>query len=328
MFSVCKMDRQCTTAFLLVAALLLLPGCKGSDDAPDPGGNEAKTVIGVCQSSLDDPWRVQISADMEAAAKKHPELDVAFEDAGGDAAKQQQQVEKFVADGAAAIVISPVASQALTEPVAQAMAAGIPVIVLHTPLIGDDYTCLLQVDNVRIGEAAGAWLADRLGGKGRIVELKGPVDSPAAKGRHEGFLAAIRKHPEMRVLRDYPTEGKEAVAAEEMAKALEAFDGIDAVFAHHDAAAHGAYLAAEKAGRRDEMLIVGVGGLPEEGSPYVRDGQLDACFQHPTGGAEAIDLAAQAVEGKEVPKSVTLDTRVFTSEAVETGGAGIETQQP
>jgi len=318
-------DFRSAMTTLVAVSLLISCGCKGSGEQPAPDGvEETATVIGVCQATLDDPWLVQMKADMQAAVEKHSDVALVFEDAAGNAGRQQQQVEKFIADGVAALVITPVASQDLTAPVAQAMEAGIPAVVLHRPLVGGDYTTLIRADNEQIGQAAGAWLAENLGGKGRVVELKGPVDDDASKERHEGFLATIRKRPEMRVLRDYPTRGKEAVAREQMNEALDTFEEIDAVYAHDDASAHGAHLAAEEAGRRGEMLIVGIGGLPDEGLAYVREGKLDAAFEVPTGGAKAIDLAVKALEGKEVPKNVRLESRVFTPENVDEGDEAIE----
>jgi ribose transport system substrate-binding protein len=52
----------------------------------------------------------------------------------------------------------------------------------------------------------------------------------------------------------------------------------------------------------------------------VKQGILDATFQYPTGGSEAIDLALQLLRGKAVPRRVTLPTRIFTRDNVERGG--------
>ena len=49
-------------------------------------------------------------------------------------------------------------------------------------------------------------------------------------------------------------------------------------------------------------------------------GLLNATFQYPTGGAEAIDIARKILEGEKVPKKVTLKSRVFTKENVKQGG--------
>ena len=105
-----------------------------------------------------------------------------------------------------------------------------------------------------------------------------------------------------------------------MDSALSTQKKIDLVYAHNDPGAHGAYLAAKAAGREKEMRFVGIDALPHEGVRYVREGILDATFQYPTGGAEAIDVALKLVRGEKVAKKIVLGTRRTTKESVARGG--------
>ena len=84
-----------------------------------------------------------------------------------------------------------------------------------------------------------------------------------------------------------------------------------------------ATLAARAADREDEMLFVGIDALPHEGQQYVREGILDATFLYPTGGAEAIETALAILNGEDVPRTITLGTRIFTRDNVEAGGEPI-----
>jgi ribose transport system substrate-binding protein len=68
------------------------------------------------------------------------------------------------------------------------------------------------------------------------------------------------------------------------------------------------------------MKFVGIDALPQEGVAYVRQGILDATFQYPTGGAEAIDAALKILQGEKVPKEITLGSRVFDKDTVAEGG--------
>jgi ribose transport system substrate-binding protein len=327
---------------LLTVFSLLLAGCGGNGDdngppatqpdrsgdsaaAPDasePGG-DGQYVIGMSQCNLGEPWRVQMNADVEAAAAKHDDLRVVFKDAQNDTLRQRAHVEEFVSAGVDVLIISPKEAQPLTEPVAQAYRAGIPVIVLDRAVIGDEYTCFIGADNVKIGRAAGEWIVDQLGGKGRIVELKGLMTSTPGQDRHRGFREAI-EGTDIDVIFEADMKWLEPDARKEMESALARFDEIDAVYAHNDPGAHGAYLAARQAERADEMLFVGIDALPQEGVTYVRQGVLDATLQYPTGGAEAIAIAREILAGDEVPKHITLGSRLFTADNVEQGGEPIE----
>jgi ribose transport system substrate-binding protein len=65
------------------------------------------------------------------------------------------------------IIISPKEAAPLTPVVAQAYDKGIPVIVMDRRVLGDKYTCFVGADNKKIGRAAGRWIAQKLGGKGK-----------------------------------------------------------------------------------------------------------------------------------------------------------------
>jgi len=332
-------------------SLLLLAGCYKPGDESAPGGATPGTAattpdqgtagetgpgspapeqvwtIGMSQCNLGEPWRVQMNADVKTAADKHPDqLKVIFQDAQNDTLRQRAHVEEFVAAGVDLIIISPKEAAPLTEPVAKAIDAGIPVIVLDRALIGDKYTCFIGADNVKIGHAAGKWIASKLAGKGKVVELKGLMTSTPGQDRHSGFRQAI-EGTGIEVIFEADMKWLEPNARKEMESALARFDKIDAVYAHNDPGAHGAYLAAKAVGREKEMLFVGIDALPQEGIAYVHQGILDATFQYPTGGAEAIDVALKILRGEEVPKKIVLGSRVFCAENVDQGGEELKMDQ-
>jgi ribose transport system substrate-binding protein len=282
-----------------------------------------KYTIGMSQCNLGEPWRVQMNADVKAAADKHDNLEVVYKDAQNDTLKQRAHVEEFVSAGVDLLIISPKEAQPLTEPVAKAMDAGIPVIVLDRRVVGDKYTCFIGADNVKIGRAAGQWIAKKLGGKGKVVELKGLMTSTPGQDRNSGFREGI-KGTDIEVIFEADMKWLEPDARKEMESALARFDKIDLVYGHNDPGAHGAYLAAKAAGREKDIMFVGIDSLPHEGIMYVKQGILDATFQYPTGGAEGIDIALKILAGEEVPHEITLGSRVFTAENVDAGGEAIE----
>jgi ribose transport system substrate-binding protein len=250
-------------------------------------------------------------------------LEVVFKDAQNDTLKQRAHVEEFVSAGVDLIVISPKEAQPLTEPVAKAIDAGIPVIVLDRALIGDNYTCFIGADNKKIGRAAGQWIKEQLGGQGKVVELKGLMTSTPGQDRHTGFREGIADS-EIEVIFEADMKWLEPDARKEMESALARFEEIDFVYAHNDPGAHGAYLAARAAGREKEIRFVGIDALPQEGVIYVQQGILDATFQYPTGGAEAIETALAILAGDEVPKTITLGSRLFTQANADQGGQPLE----
>ncbi len=302
-------------------SLALVVGCSKSTPGQQTGPGKAKSsyTIGMSQCNLGEPWRVEMNAQIRAAAEKHPNLLMVFKDAQNDTLKQRAHVEEFVSAGVDLIIISPKEAQPLTEPVARAMAAGIPVIVLDRRVLGDKYTCFIGADNTKIGHAAGEWIVKKLGGKGKLVELKGLMTSIPGQDRDRGFREAIAGTG-IDVIFDADMKWLEPEARQEMESALSRFPKIDCVYAHNDPGAHGAWLAAKAAGREKEMIFVGIDALPQEGVAYVQQGILDATFQYPTGGAEAIDAALKILGGQPVPKDITLGSRLFDKETIAQGG--------
>ena len=310
-----------TVAFLCLGLASVI-ACGSRPHARHTGTMEDPWIIGMSQCNLGEPWRVQMDADVRAAAAMHPNLRVIFKDAQNNSLTQRAQVEEFVEQDVDLIIISPKEAAPLTNPVAAAYRRGVPVIVLDRAVQGDQYTTFIGADNVRIGRAAGTFIREALRGKGKIVELKGLMTSTPGQDRNRGFLEGLNidQHPGVEIVFTGEMQWLEPNARREMESALATHADIDAVYAHNDPGAHGAWLAARAAGRERDMLFVGIDALPQEGRQYVAQGILDATFLYPTGGAEAIETALAILEGREVPRQIVLDTRLFTRENVATGG--------
>lgn len=314
-----------------VALGLILTGC--NDQPAGTSSNRETTtgtangkssyVIGKSSPNLGEPWRAQMNADLKRAADAHPNLTVEFKDAQNDTLKQRAHVEEFARAGVDLLIISPKEAVPLTQPVAAVYDAGIPVIVLDRAVTGDKFTQFIGADNKKIGKAAGEYVKKVLGGKGNVVELKGLMTSTPAQDRHAGFREGIAGS-EINVIFEADMQWLEPNARQEMESALARFPEIDLVYAHNDPGAHGAWMAAKAAGREGTMKFVGIDGLPQEGQAYVKQGVLDATFEYPTGGQEAIDSALKILNGEEVPKTITLKSKVYTKENIAAGGEVLE----
>lgn len=287
--------------------------------AKGAGTPESPWVIGFSQCNLGEPWRVQMNADVKKAAEGEARVKVIYKDAQNDTLRQRSHLEEYVSQGVDLIVVSP-KEVSLREPIAKAFKAGIPVIILDRAVGGEDFTQFIGADNKIIGEAAGRWIAKRLGGKGNMVELKGLQTTVPGRDRNQGFRKGIAG-TEIKVIFEADMQWLEANARKEMESALSRFDDIALVYAHNDPGAHGAWLAAKAAGREKSIIFVGIDGLPHEGMQYVKEGVLGASFEYPTGGREAIENAVMILGGESVAKTVVLPSKFYTPENVATGGA-------
>jgi ribose transport system substrate-binding protein len=293
-------------ALSLAAAVLAVSGCGRKD-----GGRH---LVGFSQCNLGEPWRVAMNAEVAARARDFPGMEIVFADAQQDNAKQVADVENFLRQRVDLLMISPNEAKPLTPVVERVYRAGIPVIVIDRAIDGDSYTTFIGADNYEIGRRAGEHIAEVLRGPGRIVEIRGLPGSPPAVDRSRGMRDAIASHPGLQIIHDPVANWLREEALSQMEMALAANPRIDLVYAHNDPMAMGAYLAAKAKGRDAEMKFIGIDALPglDGGRQAVKDGTLDATFVYPTGGRQAVELAARILEGEQVPHKVVLQTEKIT----------------
>lgn len=319
-----------TTKSLLAAACattaIFTAGCgttsenSGQVQAQDPtqdcAGPDGDYTIGMSQANLAEPYRVRMDADIRKAAEKVPQFDVEFQDAAKDNSKQVSDVESFVTKQVDLLMISPNEAAPLTEVVKDAYNSGIPVIVLDRKVEGEAYTGYIGADNVAIGRQAGEYFKNTLlpqGGK--IAEIKGLSGSTPAAERATGFRQAIEGSG-IEIVASEDGEWERSVGQAKMDAMLKSHPDVEAVYAHNDPMAEGAFLAAQAAGKRD-LKFVGIDGLPIEsgGIKAVEAGRLAATNLYPTGGAEAVETAKKLlIDCQRVPKSQTLPTELITRE--------------
>ena len=70
--------------------------------------------------------------------------------------------------------------------------AGIPVILIDRKINSKKYTAYVGADNYEIGRRGGEYIADRLKGKGRVIEITGLRGSTPAVERHRGMMEALK----------------------------------------------------------------------------------------------------------------------------------------
>jgi ribose transport system substrate-binding protein len=280
---------------------------------------QAKWKIGFSQVTTIEPWRVQFNKDIEAEAKKHPEVELIITDGEDKTEKQVADVENLIRQEINLLLISPKESAGLTGVVEQAIDAKIPVIVLDRNVETERYAQFIGGDNVVIGRAAGEHAVKLLGGagaaKGKVVEIWGGLGTQPAHDRHNGFHEFTDKEAGIENLLDKQSaDWKQAAAYDVMATALRNHEKIDLVYGHNDPMAYGAYLAAKDAGREKDIKFLGIDALPNEGVTWVHNGELSATFLYPTPGAEGLRQAIKLLNGEKIEKKIVLATMTITKE--------------
>lgn len=118
-----------------------------------------------------------------------------------DRDQQIQVVENFMTRRVSGIVLAPLDSRALVKPVVNAVASGIPVVIMDSDLNSDKQVSFVATDNYKGGALGAERLATLLGGKGNVILLRYAVGSASTEARENGFLDTLKsKYPDIKVI--------------------------------------------------------------------------------------------------------------------------------
>ncbi|MGW2488679.1 ABC transporter permease/substrate-binding protein [Streptomyces sp. NPDC001606] len=305
--------RQAATYGLAAVVTVAVVGATSFLHSGSPAS--ATPRLGLSLSTLNNPFFVQIRAGAQAEAGKLG-VDLTVTDAQNDASQQANQLQNFTSSGLGAIIVNPVDSDAASNSVKAAGRADIPVVAVDRGVNKASVDTLVASDNVAGGELAARTIAEKLGGKGRIVILQGQAGTSAARERAAGFAAGLKAYPGIRVLAEQPADFDRTKGLDVMSNLLQAHPDVQGVIAANDEMALGAIKAlGAKAGR--SVQVVGFDGTPD-GLTAVKDGTLYASVaQQPSQlGRIAVDNALKAVQGKKVQPMVKVPVKVVTKDNV------------
>lgn len=321
--------RKMTALFMAVAmtSTMVLAGCSSTDSEKTEdtaAQTEEKTddsdgyVIGLAMNTQTNPFFVDVKNGVQKAADEHG-IELHVTDAQDDPAIQMKDVENLITKNPDAIIIDTCDSDAIVAAIESCNEAGIPVFTMDREANGGEVVAHIGYDAIKSGKLAGQFLADSLGGKGKIVELQGVMGTNVAQNRSAGFNEIMEENPDMEIVACQVADFDRAKAMSVMENILQANKQIDGLYAANDEMLLGALEAIEAAGRTDEIVKVGCDALDEtlEG---IKSGTIEATIAEPPYflGKEILNTAFEYLEGNEVEPQVILDNELVTADNVDT----------
>lgn len=309
-----------TIAVAIVGAALVVAACSSGSSTPTPstGGGGAGVKVGFAISSFQNDFFVTL-ADGAKTAATSAGIDLVVADAGGDAAKQASQVEDFITQNVAVILLNPVDSDAIVPSVEKANAAKIPVITVDRGASGGEVVSHIASDNVAGGKLAGEYLFTVMGGSGKVIELEGVAGTSAARDRGAGFqqaLDAVAGKIERVAKQTANFKRDEGLTVAQ--NLLQAQPDATGIFAHNDDMALGAVEAVAAAGMAKTTFIVGFDAAPDA-LTAVKDGKMAGTIaQQPAlMGKLAVETAAKVAKGETVEKSIPVEITLVNKDNVD-----------
>ena len=290
-----------TTKFGAIASAGLLGLGLTACGAGDTEANSGVTKIGVTVYDMSS-FITAGKEGMETYAKAN-DIELVWNSANNDVATQASQVDSLINQGVAAIIVVPAQADSLAPQVAAAKEKGIPMLAVNAALESPDLAGNVQPDDVAAGAQEMQMMADRLGGRGNIVILQGPLGGSGEINRGKGIDQVLAKYPDIKVLAKDTANWKRDEAVNKTKNWISGFGPqIDGVVAQNDDMGLGALQALKEAGRTG-VPIVGIDGI-EDGLNAVKSGEfIGTSLQNGT-----VELSAGLAVANALVKKEDVDT--------------------
>jgi ribose transport system substrate-binding protein len=312
-----------------VVVVLGTAACGAGDTTAGSSGTAGATKalrVGVTVYDMSS-FITQGQEGMQAFAKAN-NIELLWNSASNDVATQASQVEQLINQGVDAIVIVPVQADSLGPQLQAAKTAKIPVIAVNTTLSNSALiTSSVLPDDVAAGAQEMQMMADKLGGKGNIVVLQGPLASSPELDRTSGIESVLKKYPDIKVLAKDTANWKRDEAVNKVKNWISAFGGtLNGIVSENDDMGLGAVQGLKEAGIK--LPVVGIDGI-QDGLAAVKSGDfIGSSLQHGrVEMAAGLAVAQKVARGEQVDKSYTYVMPPITPDNVDTYMANVVTSK-
>lgn len=316
-------------SLVVVALTAGLAACSHADDkssttvineAASPAASGAAAAsggktIGVSIQNREAQFYQDMEAGMKSEAAKFG-YTVTVVDASRDNSKQQSQVEDFISQKVAAIVLTPYDSQAIGSAIVEANKANVPVFTadIANGSAQGKVVAHIASDNVQGGAQAGKLMCAALGKSGGSVAIIDEPEVTSVQDRVKGFKAALAAGcPSVKIVADIDGGGERAKASSSMDDILQAHKDLKGVFGINDDSALGAAKAIDAAGLKGKVAVVGYDATPEARTAIASGSMYGDAIQHPDQiGSKTIDAIHDSFSGKVPPAKIAVPVGQFT----------------
>ncbi|MCR5130766.1 MAG: substrate-binding domain-containing protein [Prevotella sp.] len=280
--------------------------------------------IGVSQCSSGQ-WREKVNREMLAAQHLYDyNALVTIAQSYDDTNKQIKQIDSLADAGIDLLVVAPNESAPITPAINRVRKKGIPVIFFDRKAETTDYTAFIGGDNVEAGQTVGQYAVQLAKGissahsarKPLVLEITGAMSTSPAQERHKGFSQVLQSQKEydyICVEGDWTSDNAYKIFMQQ----IEKHHVPDIVFCHNDGMTTGVSRAVKKARLGEQVKILGIDGMPEEGIAYIQQGSLHGTYVYPTHGEEIVRLALNILTGEKYERENKLQGMMVTPENVE-----------
>lgn len=285
----------------------------------------AGTKIGVSMALFDDNFLTVLRNGMMEQAKGMDGVELQVEDAQNDVAKQQSQIQNFIASKVDAIIVNPVDTDATAAMSKLAADAKIPLVYVNRQPVNvdslPDGQAFVASDETVAGTLEAKEVCRLLGGKGNAVIMMGELSNQAARMRTQSAKDVLKTDEckGISVVEEQTANWQRTQGSDLVTNWLSSGIEFNAVIANNDEMAIGALQALKAAGKDMKGYVVAGVDATQDALAAMQAGDLDVTvFQDAAGqGKGALDAALKLVKGDKVEKKVYIPFQLVTPENVK-----------
>jgi D-xylose transport system substrate-binding protein len=291
-------------AAVLVAAALVLAGCATMPDEP---ADSAGTIAFLLPESKAARYESTDRPSFEqTVARRCASCQVLYANADQDAARQLQQAESVLTQGAGVLVLDAVDSTAAIAIVEMAAARGVPVIAYDRFIADAPLDYFVGVDGAKVGYLQGLALVNALkagptppSGRFGILAVNGAATDPNAAAYKAGLTRVLRGEPvDVLASHDTPDWSPDKTQAWVSDQLTQFGSRVDGIYAANDGEAGGAISAMRAAGFDPVVPVTGQDAELAAIQRIVSGDQLMTIYKAVADqAAAAAELAVQVVQG-------------------------------
>ncbi len=295
---------------------MMLAGCgrEGENAGDNPSHEPLK--FGATYMTMDNPYFEALNGNIQEIVEANGDV-LITRDPSQNQEKQNEQIQEFLDEGAAAIFVNPVDWKEVVPALEACKAAGVPVFNIDTHIYDMDLAVSgIVSDNYNAGvQIAKDMMKKRDSAKIVIINHTG---IKSTNQRVQGFLDTIQGHPSYHVVIHRNTTAELEMAMEVMNSIIERDIEFDVVLGGNDPSALGALAALQQQRVGRDVLIYGIDGSPDA-KRMIKEGYLEgSSAQFPNEiGRKAAETAYDYLEGREVEKDIVVPVELITKENLD-----------
>jgi ribose transport system substrate-binding protein len=284
-----------------------------------PAARAAEPYIPVISKGFQHQFWQAVKMGSEQAAKKY-NVRITFEgpESESQVDKQMEMLQAALAKKPAAICFAALDSKAAIPLLKKAQDAKIPVVGFDSGVDSDIPVATAATDNLAAAGFAAKKMAELIGDAGEVAVIVHDQTSRTGIDRRDGFLAEMKKHPNIKVV-DVQYGAGDQLKSTDLAKAIiQAHPNLKGFFGANEGSIIGVLNGVKELNKIGKIVVIGYDAGKQQKDAIRSGAEAGAVSQDPVGiGFKAVEAAVKAMKGEKIPKNIDTGFKWYDKSTID-----------